>query len=153
MADARHLRIEGKTCLPKYTLICFTQIKVFFCSYPGCGFWKIWFERMKNNMTERQGVYADHFSCTFKDPNEFLSFLRERKQNSSWMTVPSKNIQFQSIEAESPYGNLYMRIYQNNGRAEVLADTQENTCILLNVNGYDYPVRSCAIKTILERAG
>ncbi len=103
-------------------------------------------------MTERQGVYADHFSCTFKDPDEFLSFLRERKQNSSWMTVPSKNIQFQSIEADSPYGNLYMRIYQNNGRAEVLADTQENTCILLNVNGYDYPVRSCAIKTILERA-
>ena len=36
--------------------------------------------------------------------------------------------------------------------SEVLADTQENTCILLNVNGYDYPVRSCAIKTILERA-
>ena len=79
---------------------------------------------MKNNMTERQGIYADHFSCTFKDPNEFLSFLRERKQNSSWMTVPSKNIQFQSIEADSPYGNLYMRIYQNNGLAEVLADTQ-----------------------------
>ena len=103
-------------------------------------------------MTEKQSIYADHFSCTFKDSNDFLNFLKERKENSSWMTVPSKNLQFQSVESDSPYGNLYMRIYQNNGRAEVLADTQENTSILLSVNGYDFPVRSCAIKTILERA-
>ena len=45
-----------------------------------------------------------------------------------------------------------MQIYRNNGKAEILADTMENTSILLSVNGEEYPVRSCALKTILERA-
>ena len=45
-----------------------------------------------------------------------------------------------------------MQLYQSNGSAEILVDTMENTSLLLSVNGADYPVRSCALKTILERA-
>ena len=102
-------------------------------------------------MTESK-IYEDNFSCSFRDPNRFLEFLEERKENSAWMTAPSRSLQFQSVEKDSSLGNLYMQIYQSNGRAEVLADTMENTSILLSVNGNDYPVRSCALKTILERA-
>lgn len=102
-------------------------------------------------MTESK-IYEDDFSCSFRDPNRFLEFLEERKENSVWMTAPSKSLQFQSIERDSSLGNLYMQIYRNNGKAEILADTMENTSILLSVNGDDYPVRSCALKTILERA-
>ncbi len=102
-------------------------------------------------MTESK-VYEDDFSCSFRDPNRFLEFLKERKENSDWLTVPSRSLQFQPIEKDSNLGNLYMHLYQSNGRAEILADTMENTSILLNVNGSDYPVRSCALKTILERA-
>ncbi len=102
-------------------------------------------------MTETQ-IFADSFSCSFRDPDQFLDFLRERKDNSSWMKAPSKSLQFRSVEKNSSLGNLYMQIYQHNGRAEILADTMENTSILLSVNGSDYPVRSCALKTILERA-
>ncbi len=102
-------------------------------------------------MTESK-IYADNFSKTFREPNEFLDFLRERKENSQWLTAPSNSLQFQSIEKDSAFGNLYMQLCQHNGRAEILADTMENTSILLNVNGSDYPVRSCALKSILERA-
>ena len=102
-------------------------------------------------MTETK-VYQDDFSCSFRDPEGFLEFLKEREENSEWMKAPSRSLQFQSIERGSSLGNLYMQIYRNNGKAEILADTMDNTSILLNVNGSDYPVRSCALKTILERA-
>ena len=97
-------------------------------------------------------IYRDDFSCSFRDQSRFLEFLKERKENSMWFKAPSRSLQFQSIKRDSGLGNLYMQIYQNNGKADILADTMDNTSILLNVNGCDYPVRSCALKTILERA-
>ena len=102
-------------------------------------------------MTESK-VYADGFSCNFKDPDEFLQFLWERKENSSWIKAPSRSLHFKPIEKGSTLGNLYMQIYEHDGRGEILADTMENTSLLVKVNDKDYPVRSCALKTILERA-
>ena len=81
-------------------------------------------------MTESK-IYADNYSCTFKEPGEFLDFLRDRKEHSQWLTAPSKSLQLQSIEKDSAFGNLYMQLYQHNGRAEILADTMENTSIML----------------------
>jgi hypothetical protein len=97
-------------------------------------------------------VFADSYNCSFRDPGEFLDFLKDRKENSVWMTAPSKSLHFQPIEKDTPVGNLYMQVYQHDGRADILADTMENTSLLMSVNGTEYPVRSCAIKTILERA-
>ena len=102
-------------------------------------------------MTEDK-VYQDDFSCSFRDPERFLEFLKERKENSRWLVSPSRRLQFQSVTEDSSLGNLYMQIYQNNGKGEILADTMKNTSILMSVNGENYPVRSCALKTILERA-
>ena len=102
-------------------------------------------------MTEDK-VYQDDFSCSFRDPERFLEFLKERKENSRWLVSPSRRLQFQSVTEDSSLGNLYMQIYQNNGKGEILADTMKNTSILMSVNGENYPVRSCALKTILDRA-
>lgn len=102
-------------------------------------------------MTENK-VYKDSFSRSFRDSDSFLSFLRERMECSSWLTAKSQSIHFQPVEKNSPIAKLYMQIYDHNGRAEVMADTMENTGMLLCVNGEEYPVRSCALKTILERA-
>ena len=63
-----------------------------------------------------------------------------------------KKLEFEPIEKDSPMGNLYMQIYDGNGKAEILEDTMENTSLLMRVNGETIPVRSCAIKTALERA-
>ena len=45
-------------------------------------------------MTESK-IYADNYSCTFKEPGEFLDFLRDRKEHSQWLTAPSKSLQLQ----------------------------------------------------------
>lgn len=102
-------------------------------------------------MTE-QKIFADNFRCSFSDPSDFLQFLQDRKDNSRWMTAPSKNLVFESLEKDTQMGELYLKLYDYDGRAEIIADTMENTSLLLKVNGETYPVRSCAIKSILERA-
>ena len=102
-------------------------------------------------MTE-QKIFADNFRCSFSDPSDFLQFLQERKENSHWMTAPSKNIVFESLEKDTQMGELYLKLYDHDGRADIIADTMENTSLLLKVNGETFPVRSCAIKSILERA-
>lgn len=102
-------------------------------------------------MTERK-IFADSFSCSFRDSDQFLSFLRERQDNSQWMTTPSRNIEFESLEKDTQLGDLYLKLYEHEGKAEIIADTMENTNLLLKVNGEAYPVRACALKTILERA-
>lgn len=102
-------------------------------------------------MTETN-IYADDYKCSFSNLGQFLEFLKERKDESQWMVAPSKSLRVSSLDPNSTLGNLYMQIYENDGRADILADTMENTSLLLKVNGTDYPVRSCALKTILERA-
>ena len=99
-----------------------------------------------------QKIYADNFRCTFDDPGDFIQFLKERKENSRWMTAPSRNLVFESLEKNTQMGELYLKLYDHDGRAEIIADTMDNTSLLLKVNGATYPVRSCAIKSILERA-
>ena len=99
-----------------------------------------------------QKIYADNFRCTFDDPGDFIQFLKERKENSRWMTAPSRNLVFESLEKNTQMGELYLKLYDHDGRADIIADTMENTSLLLKVNGETYPVRSCAIKSILERA-
>ena len=102
-------------------------------------------------MTESK-IYADNFKCSFSNSDQFLEFLKERKENSHWMVAPSNSLQFKPLVKHSELGNLYMQLFQSNGSAEVLVDTMENTSLLLRVDGKDYPVRSCALKTIMERA-
>lgn len=102
-------------------------------------------------MTESK-IYTDNYKCSFGDPDQFLDFLKERKENSLWMKAPSNSLQFKPLEKDTELGSLYMQLYQSNGSAEIMVDTMENTSLLLSVNGSDYPVRSCALKTILERA-
>ena len=99
-----------------------------------------------------QKIYADNFRCTFDDPGDFIQFLKERKENSRWMTAPSRNLVFESLEKNTQMGELYLKLYDHDGRAEIIADTMENTSLLLKVNGETSPVKSCAIKSILERA-
>ena len=97
-------------------------------------------------------VFADNFSRSFSESGEFFQFLSARQARSKWMTAPSKELRFEPVERGSTLGNLYMQIYDHNGDADVLEDTMENTSLLLKVDGKDYPVRSCALKTVLERA-
>jgi hypothetical protein len=97
-------------------------------------------------------VFADRYTQDFSSATDFFEFLAQRKENSSWMKAPSKELTFQSVERDSPTGDLFSKLYNANGCGDLMEDTMENTNLLMMVNGQDYPVRSCAIKTILERA-
>ncbi len=97
-------------------------------------------------------TFEDSFSCSFRDLNSFLEFLRERKENSSWFRAPSRSLRFRSVQRDSDPASMIMKAVPGDGKAEVPADTVNGTGILMRVNGCEYPVRSCAMKTILERA-
>ena len=129
----------------------FISERSFFVQIPHCGFEKYLFERWNKQMMESK-VFADNFSRSFSESGDFFQFLSARQARSKWMTAPSKELRFEPVERGSTLGNLYMQIYDHNGDADVLEDTMENTSLLLKVDGKDYPVRSCAIKTVLERA-
>jgi hypothetical protein len=91
-----------------------------------------------------QQIYKDDFTQTFEKQQEFLEFLNEREDNSRWETHKSKDLRFEAMNDED-----YMFSIEEN----VYSDTFKNTGLLLKVSGGgDYPVRSCAIKTICERA-
>jgi hypothetical protein len=129
----------------------FRSERSFFVQIPHCGFEKYLFERWNKQMMESK-VFADNFSRSFSESGDFFQFLSARQARSKWMTAPSKELRFEPVERGSTLGNLYMQIYDRNGDADVLEDTMENTSLLLKVDGKEYPVRSCAIKTVLERA-
>ena len=93
-------------------------------------------------------VYADGFEKTFATAEEMLDFLSRRGKASEWIRKPIRALRLVPLEKEA--GNL------ENGDAEmeeILKDTEKHTRLVLKVRGEAYPVRNCAIQTILGRAG
>jgi len=97
-------------------------------------------------------VYADNFSRSFVSPGDLLDFLDERARNSRWMTAHSRDLTFEVLEADAAAAAVVLPSRSAGTGDEILRDTLENTRLLLNVNGGSYPLRSCAIKSVLERA-
>ena len=97
-------------------------------------------------------VFEDRFARDFTSMADFMQFLSERRANSRWMTAPSRELTFQPVEQGTPMGDLLYQLYDARGEGALMMDTMQNTSLLMKVNGEDYPVRACALKTILERA-
>lgn len=93
-------------------------------------------------------VYADGFQTTFANTKEMLDFLAIRRENSQWIRKPTRMLRLLPLEKEADN----MKRSSRNSMDEILEDTEHNTNLLLKVNGKSYPVRDCAIKTILSRA-
>lgn len=93
-------------------------------------------------------VYADGFEKTFSTAEEMLAFLTRRGKASEWIRKPIRSIRLVPLKKEAE--NL------ENGdeeMEEILKDTEKHTQLVLKVRGEAYPVRDCAIQTILGRAG
>ena len=97
-------------------------------------------------------IFEDRYSRDFTTQGDFFQFLAERRAHSRWLTAPSRELKFQAVVRGTPVGDLFCSLYEARGDGELLQDTMENTALLMKVEGEDYPVRSCALKTILERA-
>ena len=97
-------------------------------------------------------IYRDDFSQTFGQESAFLGFLREREQSAGWNTETSNTLRFEALEEDATVTKLLMDNYTMSGREGILRDTMDNTRLLLKASEHYYPVRSCAVKTILDRA-
>lgn len=97
-------------------------------------------------------VFADEFQKGFLHENDFLSFLEEREKNAGWKRAKSKNLKFYAMEKGDELTSKLEEKMKENGKEQVFLDTMEHTRLFLKVQDWYYPVRSCAVKTILDRA-
>lgn len=98
-------------------------------------------------------VYADNYQGTFARQEDFLDFLKNIGRNSSWDRKKSKDLRLVVLEEGNKVLQELTSKYEEEGMDEgILEDTLLNTGLALKVKGQLLPVRSCAIKTILDRA-
>lgn len=94
-------------------------------------------------------IFADAFETAFATPGELLEFLAERGKKSKWIRKPARMLRLVPISEEAEH----MEENAEDDWEGILKDTQENTKLALRIRGEAYPVRDCAIHTILKRAG
>lgn len=92
-------------------------------------------------------VYADGFQTTFANVEELMHFLKERAGSASWIRKPTKDLRL------IPLKKMEMEEKFEETEQEILNDTKNHTELMLKMRGQTYPVRDCAIQTILKRAG
>ena len=100
----------------------------------------------------KEKVFADDFTKNFYSQSEFLDFLTEREKNSYWSRIRAKDLKFYAMEKGDEITQRLENEYALQGKEDVFSDTIENTRLILQADNRLIPVRSCAIKTILERA-
>ena len=101
-------------------------------------------------MSER--VFADEFHKGFFREGDFLAFIEEREENSDWEKVKSSELRFYPIADGQRASSMLEEKLREKAKECVFKDTMEHTRLILKVRDELYPIRSCAIKTILERA-
>lgn len=99
-------------------------------------------------------VYADRFQTAFSRQEDFLDFLKKVGKASFWDRRKSKDLRLVAFERESQLEKDLRKQYSAERLdTGILDDTLDNTGLLLKVKRNYYPVRNCAIRTILDRAG
>lgn len=99
-----------------------------------------------------ENVFADKFTKSFLEEEGFLKFLEERENNAEWRREKSNTLRFFSIEEDDHVSDTLEKRLLQEGKGDVFTDTLANTRLILKVQDTLYPVRTCAVKTILERA-
>ena len=94
-------------------------------------------------------IYADAFETTFANTKEMLEFLAERAKASQWIRKPTRMLRLVPLEKEAETIEKACTKHLEG----IVEDTEKNTQLVLKVNGEVYPVRDCAMHTILKRAG
>lgn len=94
-------------------------------------------------------IYADEFCTTFASTTEMLEFLAERAKQSKWIRKPTRMLKLIPLEKEAET----IEEACEKELEGIVEDTEKNTQLVLKVNKDFYPVRDCAIHTILKRAG
>ena len=89
-------------------------------------------------------VFADDFQRTFAQEGDLMRFLEDRAKHSLWIRKPTKDLRLMPVDHEKVPAGM---------DEELKEDTRQHTQLILRMKDEYYPVRSCAIQTILKRAG
>ena len=99
-------------------------------------------------------VFEDGYRGIFREQDDFLACLKRISENSFWKRRKAKNLRLVAITEGSKMAEEMKERYVNDGLDEdIITDTIVNTGLLLIDKNEYYPVRGCAIKSILDRAG
>ena len=99
-------------------------------------------------------VFADGYRGVFQNQEDFLACLKSIGKNSFWERKTSKNLRLVAITSGSKVEEELKEKYADEGLDEgIITDTILNTGLLLKIRNQYYPVRDCAVKSILDRAG
>jgi hypothetical protein len=99
-------------------------------------------------------IYADSYQARFINQEDFLDFLRGIVRRSFWDRKKTKNLRLISMDEGCRLSEELKDRYTCDGLdVEIITDTIQNTGLILKVKNQYYPVRDCAIRTILDRAG
>ena len=99
-------------------------------------------------------VFKDGYRGIFQEQDDFFACLKRIGNNSFWKRRKAKNLRLVAITEGSPIAEEMREKYVNDGLDEdIISDTIVNTGLLLKDKSEYYPVRGCAIKSILDRAG
>lgn len=99
-------------------------------------------------------VFEDSYSGVFREQEDFFSCLHEILGNSYWNRQKVRNLRLVPITAGSKLEKELRSQYANDGIDDgIITDTIANTELMLKYRGKVIPVRDCAIKSILDRAG
>jgi len=97
-------------------------------------------------------VYADGYFRSFAGEEDFLGFLKSRKDTTTWKIEASNNLRFEALVKDTARTEAIARNFRVMGKEDIIEDTLDGTQLVLRAGRECIPVRSCAIKTILERA-
>ena len=99
-------------------------------------------------------LFEDSYRGIFREQDDFLACLKRIGENSSWRRQKAKNLRLVPITEGSQIANELKNKYIDEGLDEsIITDTIVNTGLLLKDRNEYYPIRGCAIKSILDRAG
>lgn len=99
-------------------------------------------------------VFKDGYRGCFREQDDFLAWLKRIGNNSFWKRRKVKNLRLVAITEGSTVAEEMREKYVSEGKdEEIISDTIVNTGLLLKDRSEYYPVRGCAIKSILDRAG
>lgn len=99
-------------------------------------------------------VYEDSYCAVFRDQETFFDCIKSIGRNSFWDVRRSGSLRLSAVKEGSELERELKEAYEKEGLdPEIITDTILNTGLLLKVKGRYYPVRACAVKSILDRAG
>ncbi len=97
-------------------------------------------------------TYQDTFCQSFSSEPAFMHFLTNVDDHSFWKRHEAKDLRVVAMQEGEPLTESLKKQYEYLGEIGILSDTLQHTSLLLKVQNDLMPIRSCAIKTILDRA-